>query len=742
MELKNLKHTLNGVVIDEPIGFDQLKTTIKRGDYHGMSVEVSVGTLEFHGEAASIISQAYNTDIDTEITYKVETARGNVLYSGVLDLATYNEKNGAYRSVEVNVGEVGIKTAFNNRVETAVDLNGRITIGGVDIAHEPNWLDLAIPYKTIRYTNMQKQVVTAEYRYSPNTGNQLALPDDFVEAWLNIALDNNAKQEFGTMSPTFHIAAIADSTVAGYAEPFCTTNTGTDIDEDSDITIKVSLQMAIKLLENPDQDNKPFDNIAGTPQLELTPVVKVNGYLRQEPSMTSPVIITNDNYAISKTLTLEGTYTIKKRDTASIYVGVEIINKNTNKGGDKGYNNPSKIQMQIIEGSYIEATLYSKAEDKVSAPLLMVHEALNTITESISDNALSVKSNLYGRPDSVVNKQSTIGDGALKAITNGYKIRGLYTDENNERNMPLSFKEMIESLNAIDCIGWGFSQEDNATCIRVEKWDWFYQNNRLLAIDSPAEVTRKIDTDKVISELTIGYKKYATAEDISSIDSLHGERVFTTTTKSFSNQKSALCEFIADNYAIEETRRSAMTTEKDEEFKYDENMFIFGLLANANGYAIARDIARQRNGTIANIEEAYNTLISPTRNAVRWISRLHCINGLKPFKLTKGTINYKAQVETEESRDGVVLIPDLMNSIPDQSEEMALQEQYGDIVIPRVFKAEEVSLTYPITLEQYQAIKQNPYGLVVVDGEECWIKEFTYDFNTSEAEFKLTPKAN
>jgi hypothetical protein len=72
---------------------------------------------------------------------------------------------------------------------------------------------------------------------------------------------------------------------------------------------------------------------------------------------------------------------------------------------------------------------------------------------------------------------------------------------------------------------------------------------------------------------------------------------------------------------------------------------------------------------------------------------------------------------------------------------MALQEQYGDIVIPRVFKAEEVSLTYPITLEQYQAIKQNPYGLVVVDEEECWIKEFTYDFNTSEAEFKLTPKA-
>ena len=735
-----LKHTLNGVVIEEPIGFDQLKTTMKRGDYHGMSVEVSVGTLEFYGEAVSIISQAYDTDIDTELTYKVETAKGDVLYSGVLDLATYNEKNGAYRSVEVNVGEVGIKTTFNNRVEVPVDLNSQITIDGNEIAHAPNWLDLPIPYKTIRYVNMQNQVKTTIYRYSPNTGNQLALPDDFVNAWLNICLDNNAKQEFGTMNPTFHIAAIEDSTVAGYAEPFCTTNNGSDIDEDSDIIIKVSLDMSIRFPEGPAQDNYPFENLTDTPQLEVVPVVKINGYIRQEPSM-SPIIITNDNYTTPQQLTLDGTYTIKKRETASIFVGLEIVNKNVNNKGDKGYNNPSKLDLTIKEGSYIEVTLNSKAEDKVSAPLIMVHEALNTIAESISDNALSVKSNLYGRADSVVHKQSTIGDGALKAITNGYKIRGLYTDENNERNMPLTFKEMIESLNAIDCIGWGFSQEDNTTCLRVEKWDWFYQNNRLLEINEPAELTRKIDTDKVISELNIGYKKYATADDISSIDSLHGERTFTTTTKSFSNQKSALCEFIADNYAIEETRRAAMTTEKDEEFKYDENVFVFGLLSNENGYAIVRDTAQQGNNTIANIHEAYNTLISPTRNAVRWISRLFCLNGLKPFKLTKGTINYKAIVETEESRNGVFVIPDLMNSIPGQSEDMPLQEQYGEIVIPRVFKAEEVALTYPISLEQYQAIKQNPYGLVVVDGEECWIKEFTYDFNTSEAEFKLTPKA-
>ena len=75
MDLTKLKHYLiiNGVrnQIDEPIGFDGLKTTIKRNEYHGISAEVSVGTLSFYNtpsfKAADIIHAAYNNDIDTEI---------------------------------------------------------------------------------------------------------------------------------------------------------------------------------------------------------------------------------------------------------------------------------------------------------------------------------------------------------------------------------------------------------------------------------------------------------------------------------------------------------------------------------------------------------------------------------------------------------------------------------------------------------------------------------------------------
>jgi hypothetical protein len=36
----------------------------------------------------------------------------------------------------------------------------------------------------------------------------------------------------------------------------------------------------------------------------------------------------------------------------------------------------------------------------------------------------------------------------------------------------------------------------------------------------------------------------------------------------------------------------------------------------------------------------------------------------------------------------------------------------------------------------------NPYGIITVDGEECWLKEMTYSFFKDEAELKLIPKAN
>ena len=154
MELiHKLIHNDYELVIGEPIGFDTMKTTIKRGEYHGISASVTVSSLEFYGEAAHYIKEQYDANIDTEIKYIVTDVSDNVIYEGVLDMSTFSEKKCEYYSVSLKIGDVGVKTMFNNRTTTEVDIYSQKTIDGNSISslykHK-----IVIPNKEITYTNL------------------------------------------------------------------------------------------------------------------------------------------------------------------------------------------------------------------------------------------------------------------------------------------------------------------------------------------------------------------------------------------------------------------------------------------------------------------------------------------------------------------------------------------------------------------------------------------------------------
>ncbi len=798
-----IKHYLNGTEIDEPIGFDNLKMTMKRGDYHGMSAEVSEQTLEFYGIAADLIREAYYTDLDTELTYRV-TADGEEMYSGVLDLSTYEEQYSDYCSVSCKVGEVGIKTTFNNRTDVEIDLNGTKTIDGKSLAHSYPWEKRMIPYRTIDYRNRLYQGTTTTYDMLNGETLRLKSANDEEVGMvgtniLNIAFDTISKNEFGTCAPALYIsdvrgnysAAAGGPNLAGYFSPTYEADSETLKDEYSDIEVDINVDLWVQFTQ------KPFTNAmikcCEDPSLSVKiAYVKNGGYYTIWQTGT----LDNSTYSGKYHLGLKDTFTCKASELGSLYI-VLMIDSNAFCQGITKNNVAAAFKVQIDNTSYVNITYKSRMEDQVTADTMFVHEALNKVSESISENALTVKSDLYSRYNSVVNPHTAttantsafgfyFGDSALKAITNGYKIRGLYTTTDKERNMPMSFKTLIEALDAIDCIGWGFSEESGTTYIRVERWSWFYKtDDPILVINSPNSVKTSIDTSLIISELAIGYKKYLTNEDIASIDNIMSERTFTTNTKAISNSVSKQCEFIADNYATELTRRAAKEKEADEEFKYDENVFIFSLAAIRKntiitGYTIDTDISTT-DSTILRPEEVYNAKLSPARNAYHWINRLFCVAGIKPFTCTSGKVNYKAQVETKKTANesiGVVMrTTDDVNTIPtytqilpggskianlqQNAENYTLRERYyktyqldntgqvntgipssDDVVIPRVFKAETISFTYPLSVAEYKKVKANPYGLIEVDGVLGWIKEFTYSFADGEATFKLIPKAD
>ena len=809
MDLTQLTHYLIigcvSHVIDEPVGFDGLKTTIKRGDYHGISAEVSVGTLEFYNStnynAATLIRNAYNADIDTEVTYKVMW-QTEVVYTGVVDLSTYSESSGNATKISCKVGEIGVKTTFNNRTETEVDLNRATTMSGEALAHIPKWQNLEIPAKTIMYKNTMTQPETVVHDKNDG-GDTMALHDEFQWSFIGMRLDKTNINEFGSFEPNLYCAKMNGTLLDGYVEPLFKKEDDFDKRYGAGSTYDLDVYLKIRIKFSGDvvtpRTNTPYFQInSGVYKPQIAGGMLIQGTRRYvsndggQYSIGSGSYQTRDTDKGTDTLeyVISGFLTECTED--KLYIGFYMYNMNG------GYNNPTPFTVEIVKGSYIRMELNSKKKTEVSADMLFVHEAFNKIVEIISDNKLHVKSDWYGRLDSIVYPKSNavwdedqtafkacVGGGALKAITNGYKIRGLYSDYANERNMPLSFKDMIEAMDALDCIGWGFVEENGQIFVRVERWDWFYRNNVVLVINDPNEKTQKVDNDRIITSLNIGYKKYTTNENYNSNDNFHSERTFTSNTSAVAKDVSKLCKFIADNYAIEETRRAKDDIDATEEFKYDENIFVFGIRGkrgrqsrSMTSYDIPCDIASCDDMTLNYYSEFYNALLSPTRCAMRWVQRIFCVNGLKPLLLTSGKVNYKSTFTAKH--DGVTqnvynfYLDDSMKDIPllgvivhdeqwgddawqeDQTgESMDIRERYytqmidgvfipddvNDKIFPRIAKAETLKIKYPLTIPQYKSVKADPYGLIQVDGKLYWLKEMTFAFKSGETELTLIPKA-
>lgn len=705
MELTH-KLTYDGddFVIDEPIGYDDLQMTMQRHDYHGMGAEVSLGNLEFYGQAFDIIKEAYDTDIDSDVTYTILMDNNEVLYSGKVDLSTCSFLRGDYQSVKVKVGEVGTKTTFNNRVDVDIDLTDPKTVDGAAISNV-DWLNVYIPQKHLLYTNKAEQ---REDMTIPVTVNP------YHYANTEYALNNVDVNEFGK---------------------FCDAGTLFYKDDDFDTKFGTNTETTVELVIEAEITQYSFVTYAAFTAPRVMELRLVQGSTILASAAFHLVLPVSSNIGKKATLTYTGTV-----PTDGLHLMVY-----EDKGLDQQDIVSANVQIAIKAKSSVKMTMYDTLveTEPVNADVILVHDTLNVVSHAISENELSVKSDWYRTYDSQWNAGAT-GDGALKALTNGYHIRDLFTDDYNKRNMPVSFKSLIESLDALDCIGWGFSTEDNVLYIRVERWDWFYKDTTILTLTNVAEVTTDVYTDRIPTELSIGYKKYATSDEYNSIESPHGTRKFTSGIKAVTKAVTKECDFVADNYAIEETRRAKTQKKKNEESTYDENIFVFELQCYRDldiqdpqppVYSIAHTAVNAQEVGRAN--EFINAKLTPRHMAARWRDYIFSAHSSLPFKFTSGTINYKASFGTiPEDQQGALQTEYLASKAITSP-----QVENSDVTCQHAkFKAEKITFSCPISLAQYRAVKANPYGLVSVNGVLGWIMDFKYKMQDGMADFALIAK--
>jgi hypothetical protein len=392
---------------------------------------------------------------------------------------------------------------------------------------------------------------------------------------------------------------------------------------------------------------------------------------------------------------------------------------------------PSNISDQFNIFRVSRTTITPKSNTKIS----LIFETLSRLTEIICGK--TVKSNWYGRPDSNINPTNVVGGGALKAISTGFEIReaNLNMNESNSdipKPKSISFKDLFTSLSAIDNIGYGWEQDENGELyLRLERWNYFYKPDLLLIINNPNKKIRDFNGDNCYVGIDIGYEKYETAEIINSIDSFHTKLSFKSPVKSIQNILEKLSKFIADPYTIELTRNENNSSK----WKYDENFFIFELKQNNSNaeYDISQGV-QDHDNTFFSPDTYYNFRISPHRNALRLAERLFQFtlpNNILKFLSGEGNIYAKGKPKIENG----------FTYLEDSGDAAIIAENDNIQKINPVLKSEIIKFEYPLCFDDYNKIMANPYGIIRVDGEDCYILKITYKLNDRLAAFELIPIA-
>lgn len=748
----------NRTIIKEPIGFDAFKTELSRNDLHGISVEYSDTELEFYDcKAIELIKRQYEENIDSEIYFAVEMSCRNKafeeVYKGVIDLSTCIFVSKNYTSVKCKIAQIGVFTTFNNRLETDVCVDSITSIDG-NTLDEYDFInyEIDVPGKKVL---VKPQATDALYTDVVGTGYEFNNGVNVIGYIPGLSESDGA--EVGVFN--YSVPTIIDLNKLSDIEPFFEYNSdGLDVEE-SDINFGMTLSLEVRY---------PNENF-----YKHIEFVKAQLFLKTETQLT-----TNESIHFQETDVFNPTFppggmghdyirrsinfhaSLKKIKFKKIYLFCKLT-INLKDIPDIAWKDIKTLFSLNVKPSYSYIAISSLALLRpTKCAVNLIHETLSRVSESITNGALKVKTDYYGRPDSGKIMLTShlpftthFGEGSLRCLTNGYKLRRYIYADGSDPRMYVSMKELIKSLNAIDCIGAGFSYESGKWWLRVENWKWFYKDIELFKITHPSDVQRKVDTNSAYTRLKIGYKKYADIEKTYVVDTFHSERNYSNLIKAVDKELKCLSTIVADPYAIEYTRRKSL--EKDtKDWRYDEDLFILCLMGKteetiyqspdtsliSKGYAVDNG-ASETGNTFISPETMLNVYISPARNAKKWMEFLSQTNGVSYIKYLSGTRNTNAKAAPFTHPDVAKNIEGVIHKT------RYTQTAYDGVVVENsdlekkksLLKPETLTFDYPIEREHWNILRLNPYGYISVDGEKCFLKSAKYNMKTGLTEFELIP---
>ena len=395
--------------------------------------------------------------------------------------------------------------------------------------------------------------------------------------------------------------------------------------------------------------------------------------------------------------------------TITIDVGTDSDLPWNSQGGDNPDGTYLKISSYLPEISVVFASSFKNSD----AESFLIHDVAGQILDRTIGREATFYSEYFGSDRTKYRQYMADGCAWEHVLSKGLQIR-----KYNLIDKPFfqSFKQWWDGANPIFNLGLGYEIVDGVEVMRCEEKEHFYNDTVLVFISNVRLITRSYDEEVMLKTFRIGYKKWQ-SENISGIDDPQTKHTYASRLQKSGKDLVMESEFIAASLAIETTRRT--TKKKSADYKFDDDTFIIAVQSvesspDAN-YLPETDEKFQFVTNLLNPETRYNLLLTPARNALRWMKWI--AGGLQNYvgsflKFTGGEGNYDMT-----SNYGVSDGCDEYDGDLSEKQDLEVTDDY-------IHRGEVYEMTFKLQFEDYLTIRNNRKNAIGISQTDSQHKAF------------------
>jgi len=733
------EYEIDGELVEEPRGWADIVLQITRDpDWNGIFFEAATSTLGFYGRGAEILmAKKAGQMLAATATLTVRAICGEEVdvLQATLNFGVYEASCGTTCIVNIGVEKVGCTMTLRNRFDQKVDLSDNIAFDKQTVLQDYPGLnfEMEIPAQEI---NIGDHVTLSENKFQ----NVRDLPEfqpglfSSVTGYLVPPFDVEHDASLGVFNysviPDF-FAVTSDSDPETNAIPYPSAPIAIGTAE-----LLGTIRCAINNVEfsyrlKGHVDVVVSDDDAGTimtvrllrlPVGSPEPPTRADWVLEYEEyiigNVTPPHGSDGDHHVdFDKTVTMP--LTLNQGDF--LYFGIYFFNIDQTK--------VDVFDVTFEDVNFFKISGASVCED-TTAIVSLVNETGSRIIESVTDGCLRMKSDYYGRTDSLPYESDEDGCGSLRVLTSGLRLR-------NASN-PVHFispSDFFKGLRGIDNIGLGIETDQEFPMrewVRVEPVEYFFDKTKeIMRINAVPFARFILDPSKGYSIVKIGYTKWE-VENVNGLDEFNSNKEFRTGLTTINNTLDAQSNFVAGGYPIEVTRQQSFAASGGADTSYDNETFIICVERDAYGFHVEQgNIIAAAN--LYSPSTAYNWRIRPFYNLMRWwksVAQSYASLAASASKLffSSGTGNLLAtgRLPPYDPCDLAA------GAYPENDD---LDIWHFTIENLPIFKPERVVFAYPMSLRDYLTIKAAPYGYISVQcGNGTFVKGFILDIQYRPAD--------